>query len=65
MYYQLYNCSHPVLGVIDPAELGFTFPHEQLLYDISNLFVKDNYTGQDFSDLDFQLPNMGYIRQYP
>ncbi|XP_065919019.1 phosphotriesterase-related protein-like [Dysidea avara] len=54
-----------VLGVIDPAELGFTLPHEQLLYDISNLFVKDNYTGQDFSDLEFELPNMGNIRQYP
>ena len=57
--------SHPtvVLGVKGPAELGFTLPHEQLLYDISNLFIKENYTGQDFSDLELELPNPGNIGQ--
>ena len=56
---------YTVLGIIEPCELGFTLPHEQLLYDISNLYVESNYTGKDFSDMEFSLSNIGYIRQYP
>ena len=44
-------------------------PHEQPLVDLRGLQLspRPGYggRGQDFSQLDFQLKNLGKIRQYP
>jgi len=55
-----------VLGPIDPADLGVTLTHEHLLFQFEVALQSSSYLGTtDLTELDFNLENLGSIRQYP
>ena len=58
-----------VLGPREPSELGVVLPHEQPLLDLTGLYTKPTPAYEkligDISELDFQIKNLGRIRQFP
>jgi phosphotriesterase-related protein len=53
--------------LISPDDLGPVLPHEHLLLDFHAALQPPPppYTSEEVSDLDFQMENMGIIRQFP
>ena len=54
-----------VLGPVHPSQLGHTLSHEHILIDGSQFFTRPEYGSHDMEELDFDLSNLGKIRQYP
>lgn len=69
LYLVFFCSSFTVLGPRGPAKLGIILPHEQPLFDLTALYTKLRPTYKrligDISKLDFQLKNLGKIRQFP
>ena len=56
----------PVLGPMDPSDLGVTLPHEHLLLDFTVALMDPEYCrANDLIDLELKMENLGKIRQFP
>ena len=60
-------CFHdPVLGPVDPSDLGLTLTHEHLLVDFRKGFLPPPPGNDDsLSDLRLSMENLGAIRRFP
>ena len=54
-----------VLGTIKPDELGVTLTHEHLCIDYDKAFFQPWAGDHDKTNLQFELKNLGWIRQFP
>ena len=54
-----------VLGLIEPNQLGVTLTHEHLCIDYAKAFFQPWAGDEDKIENDFQLKNLGWIRQFP
>ena len=55
----------PVLGPVDPGDLGITLTHEHLLLEYGTALMKPQYGPDDLADLELKMENLGKIRQFP
>ena len=55
-----------VTGEVDAAELGITFPHEHLLFDLSCYFsMPDEASKRQFALSKVEMSNLGEVRRNP
>lgn len=54
-----------VLGEIDPSELGRVLPHEHFEYGGESVFIKAALDRPELAYSNFDLKNLGWIRQFP
>jgi len=59
------NVLLPVLGEIDPADLGRTLTHEHLSMQFDVCFVPPPKNNEGVERLPWQIENLGWIRQFP
>ena len=57
--------SSPVLGPVDPCDVGVTLTHEHLLMTYNAALAKPGYVPDCLSNLKLTMENLGKIRHYP
>lgn len=55
----------PVLGPLDPGDLGVTLTHEHLLMDYTKSLKSPEYGPDNLADLEMKMENLGKIRHFP
>lgn len=55
----------PVLGPVDPSDLGLTLTHEHLLLKFEAALQKPEYGPDNLADLALKMENLGKIRHFP
>ena len=55
----------PVLGPVDPSDLGITLTHEHLFLHYNGGLKKPEYGEDNIADLEIKMENLGKIRHFP
>ena len=64
-FWVLFFFSIPVLGLVNPTDIGVTLTHEHLSMTYDHAYREPNVGDEKNVDIPLTLGSLGWVRQYP